>query len=233
MQVARRLGVGEGFNAIAARLRLRIEALEGGGLASFSATLRLAPLRNASTHSNAHSQLREPPKPSDPPRQYVPVGNHRVAITDVGPRQSPRVVVCLHGCPGTVYDYRYIGAILEQNSRVIRFDLPGHGETSRETVKSPDPGEQVRVVMATLAQLGLDRTSFFVVGHSVGTQVGPLMPCSKWKVSCRVKCQCCCGLRAGVTGIRKTVRSNRCSCLPSLSVLLPLLSHVPRAAGPA
>jgi pimeloyl-ACP methyl ester carboxylesterase len=40
----------------------------------------------------------------------------------------PATVVCLHGAPGSIFDWRYIAPGLTGNGhRVVRIDLPGHG----------------------------------------------------------------------------------------------------------
>jgi len=89
-----------------------------------------------------------------------------LAYTDVG--EGP-VIAALHGCPGSVRDWRWLGAALESRFRVIRLDLPGFGETPLSVM--PDAGFAARAhwVVDVLAQLGVTR--FAVMGHSAG---GPL-----------------------------------------------------------
>ena len=49
-----------------------------------------------------------------------------LAYTDEG---TGPVVLAIHGCPGSVRDWRWLGHPLASHFRLIRLDLPGFGET--------------------------------------------------------------------------------------------------------
>lgn len=86
--------------------------------------------------------------------------------TDVGEGVA---VLALHGAPGSVRDWRWLGPVLEPHLRLIRLDLPGFGATPVGTFPHPGFPERARFVVDVADALGLDR--FVVLGHSVG---GPL-----------------------------------------------------------
>jgi pimeloyl-ACP methyl ester carboxylesterase len=108
----------------------------------------------------------KPEHPSDPPRQHLRRPGGVVTYTDVG--RGP-ALVALHGCPGSVRDWRWLGAALEPHLRLIRLDLPGFGETPLEVFPDPSFEGRARFVLDVLADLDVQR--FAVMGHSAG---GPL-----------------------------------------------------------
>lgn len=107
-----------------------------------------------------------PETPSDPPIRWVDVRHGRMALTDVG--EGP-VVVALHGCPGSVRDWRWLGTVLEPELRLIRLDLPGFGQTPLATEPNASFEERARLVIEVLDALEVERAC--VMGHSAG---GPL-----------------------------------------------------------
>ena len=108
----------------------------------------------------------KPEHPSDPQRQHLRRPGGVVAYTDVG-RGPP--LVALHGCPGSVRDWRWLGAALEPHLRLVRLDLPGFGETPLEVFPDPSFEGRARWVLDVMAALDVHR--FAVMGHSAG---GPL-----------------------------------------------------------
>ena len=89
-----------------------------------------------------------------------------MAYTDHG---QGEVIVALHGCPGSVRDWRWLGAALEPHFRVIRIDLPGFGETPLTVMPDASFQARARWIVELMAQMGIPR--FAVMGHSAG---GPL-----------------------------------------------------------
>ncbi len=108
----------------------------------------------------------KPPTPSDPPRQTLHLSGGPVAYTDVG---SGPVVLALHGCPGSVRDFRWLGAALEPYTRFVRVDLPGFGETPLSTFRDASFEGRGRFLREVIESLGLERVT--PIGHSAG---GPL-----------------------------------------------------------
>ncbi len=111
---------------------------------------------------------------SDPLRhQALGAGGH-FAYTDEG--RGP-CIVALHGLPGSVRDFRYLGGALPRTVRLIRLDLPGFGGTPAQSggLSLEDRG---RFVVRALEALRIDRC--VLLGHSMGgsvaTQAAVLAP---------------------------------------------------------
>lgn len=104
--------------------------------------------------------------PSDPPILRCDAAGSPFSYTDVG--RGP-VVVAVHGLPGSVRDYRYLGAALEGRARLVRLDMPGFGGTPRSSAEGFDVESRARFVQRALAALAIDRC--VVVGHSMGGPV--------------------------------------------------------------
>jgi len=71
-----------------------------------------------------------PERPHDPEPQSLGVHSLPVTHTDEGTR--PPAIVLVHGLPGSVRDFRWLGAALRElapEARVVRLDMPGFGGT--------------------------------------------------------------------------------------------------------
>ncbi len=102
---------------------------------------------------------------TDPPLRTLPWRGGVLTYTDEGPPVAP-ALVCLHGLPGSVRDFRYLGPHLSPAVRLVRLDLPGFGgSTAHEPAITAFSG-RVEAVMALADHLGLAR--FAVLGHSMG-----------------------------------------------------------------
>lgn len=108
-----------------------------------------------------------PDAPSDPALRRIKVDGKPIIYTSEG--SGDHVVLGLHGCPGSVRDFRWMGPCLAPDVRFIRVDLPGFGKTPLSSF--PDPTFQGRAAWLTrfLDALAIGRAT--VVGHSAG---GPL-----------------------------------------------------------
>ena len=80
-------------------------------------------------------------------------------------------MVLIHGNTVSHRDFEASGLIdrLAVNHRVIAFDRPGYGHSSRPRDRLWTPSAQAALLQAALAQLGVERPS--VVGHSMGSMV--------------------------------------------------------------
>jgi pimeloyl-ACP methyl ester carboxylesterase len=85
-----------------------------------------------------------------------------VACTDVG---AGRPILCVHGLPGSSFDFRWLDAAIGDRARVIRVDLPGFGGTPLGDT-APTVAARTAVVAALIDALALD--DLVVVGHSFG-----------------------------------------------------------------
>lgn len=104
-----------------------------------------------------------PESPSDPEVRLLSIRGGVVAYTDVG--EGP-AVIAVHGLPGSVRDYRWLGAALEPRLRFVRIDLPASGGTPLQTLPSERPTQRAELVLRTLD--ALDISEAVVVGHSYG-----------------------------------------------------------------
>lgn len=108
-----------------------------------------------------------PERPSDPPRQHGWLGRGPFAYTDEG--EGP-AVVAIHGLPGSIRDYRWLGAALAEHPvRFIRLEHPGFGRTPRATGPGYHLADRVAFAVEAADAMGLER--FHVLGHSIGGPV--------------------------------------------------------------
>ena len=102
---------------------------------------------------------------SDPPLRVAAYRGGRLSYTDEGPPDAP-AVVALHGIPGSVRDFRYLGAALAPRLRLVRLDLPGFGGSAPIPAGVRSLEGRARAVRALADHLGLGR--YAVLGHSMG-----------------------------------------------------------------
>ena len=88
-----------------------------------------------------------------------------LTYTDEGPRDAP-ALVAVHGIPGSVRDFRYLGPQITHAMRLVRLDLPGFGGSAPETAGVRTFAGRVAAVRALADHLELAR--FAVLGHSMG-----------------------------------------------------------------
>lgn len=122
--------------------------------------------------------------PHDPLRRRIVIGGHSLtytyepAISADTCSPSP-LVVCIHGLPGSTYDYRYIGPVLSRaGAAVLRIDCPGHSESSRQlTADASGRAMAVALVRTILPALlpavqhnALPPSRMLLLGHSMGAE---------------------------------------------------------------
>lgn len=66
------------------------------------------------------------PTPTDPPVRILATSAGPIAVAEEGDPRAP-AVVCSHGLPGSVRDFRYLAPCLAERWRVVRVDMPGFG----------------------------------------------------------------------------------------------------------
>jgi pimeloyl-ACP methyl ester carboxylesterase len=107
-------------------------------------------------------------------REHPPAG-HVIDIDSVHLHYVERgegpPVVLLHGNMVSLDDFEASGLIdrLAQSHRVIAFDRPGFGHSTRPRDRLWTPAAQAALLHTALQHLGIERP--FVVGHSMGTLV--------------------------------------------------------------
>src|SRR4051812_19829252 len=91
------------------------------------------------------------------PSVFLNVAGMRVHMREAGPRDDGRPVVLLHGAGSSLHTWEGWAEALRSKRRVIRFDLSGFGLTG----PSPDGiygvEDDVRLVIAVLDHLGIER----------------------------------------------------------------------------
>lgn len=100
-----------------------------------------------------------------------PHGFHRVAYTEWGDPENPRVVVCVHGLTRLGRDFDDLARSLQSDYRVVCPDMPGRGRSDWLT----DRGDyQVPVYLSAAAALiaRLDVEQVDWVGTSMGGIIG-------------------------------------------------------------
>lgn len=106
---------------------------------------------------------------ADPDSRFVQLGELNVHYKEQG--EGEPALVLLHGFGASLFSWREVMAPLAAYGRVIAFDRPAFGLTSRplpqDWTENPyTPEAQVRLVVALLDALGIDQA--ILVGNSAG-----------------------------------------------------------------
>ena len=99
-----------------------------------------------------------------------PSGLHRMAYTEWGARDNPRVLICVHGLTRNGRDFDALAEAMSGHYRVICPDVVGRGQSGRLR----DPGgygipQYVADMVTLIARLNVDSV------HWVGTSMGGLI----------------------------------------------------------
>ena len=101
-------------------------------------------------------------------------GFHRIAYTEWGARDNPRVLLCVHGLTRNGRDFDFLAAALEAGYRVICPDMAGRGASGWLADSRGYGYQQYCADMAALiARLGASEVDW--LGTSMGGIVGMLM----------------------------------------------------------
>lgn len=103
-----------------------------------------------------------------PAGKFIDIDGTRLHYVDRG--EGP-VVVLLHGNGMTLQDFEVSGVLglAAEHHRVLAFDRPGFGYSSRPRSTLWTPTAQAEIIARALAQLGVERA--VVLGHSWGAMV--------------------------------------------------------------
>lgn len=100
-----------------------------------------------------------------------PSGLHRMAYTEWGDRDNPRVLVCVHGLTRNGRDFDALAGALAADYRVVCPDVVGRGQSGRLRDPAGYGIAQYAADMVTLiARLGVDRVDW--IGTSMGGLIG-------------------------------------------------------------
>lgn len=93
----------------------------------------------------------------------------RLHVRDDGPRTGPALIM-LHGFGSSLHTYEAWARALQDDFRVVRFDLPGSG------LSPPDPSgdytdmRSIEIILALMDTLDIARAS--LIGNSIGGRIG-------------------------------------------------------------
>lgn len=100
-----------------------------------------------------------------------PSGLYRMAYTEWGERDNPRVLVCVHGLTRNSRDFDDLAAALAGHCRVVCPDVAGRGLSDRlRDAASYDIPQYVADMMTLLARLDVERVDW--LGTSMGGLIG-------------------------------------------------------------
>lgn len=131
-----------------------------------------AALGAAATAAWVESRARQAERDHPPTGKFIDIDGVRLHYVERG--EGPPVVL-LHGNTVTHADFIASGLMdrLAARHRVIAFDRPGFGHSSRPRDRLWTPSAQAKVLRAALERLGVERP--VVVGHSMGAMVALAM----------------------------------------------------------
>ena len=110
--------------------------------------------------------MSHPEHPSDPPTRILDLPAGPVGYTSVG--DGPPLIA-VHGGPGNVRDWRWLGPVVEPSLRFIRLDMPGFAATPLSVCPDPTAPARAAFVLEVADALGLEQ--FAVMGHSLGGSI--------------------------------------------------------------
>ncbi|WP_336945859.1 acetoin dehydrogenase dihydrolipoyllysine-residue acetyltransferase subunit [Asaia sp. HN010] len=104
-----------------------------------------------------------------PANTVIAVGPLKLRVQDSGIAQPGRLpVILIHGFAGSLDNWMLVQPALAEITRVIAFDLPGHGESSK-SVGDGTVASLAQVTQALLEAISIEKAH--VVGHSLGGAV--------------------------------------------------------------
>ena len=99
-----------------------------------------------------------------PPGKFIEIDGNRIHYVDRG---QGRPIVFVHGLGGTQFHFtKSLFDLLDKDFRLIAFDRPGSGFSTRRGDTPASTSEQAAFVARFIDRLGLDRP--LLVGHSLG-----------------------------------------------------------------
>jgi pimeloyl-ACP methyl ester carboxylesterase len=99
----------------------------------------------------------------------IAVGGGRLHYAEMGDGEP---LIVLHKLAGWLADWRHVAPALARQSRVIAFDLPGHGDS---VMYGPPPyiqsvAQSAAMLLAALDDMGIERCN--IAGNSLGGLIG-------------------------------------------------------------
>ena len=112
------------------------------------------------------------PRFASPPSAFLNVAGMKVHMRDEGPRDDPSPIVLLHGSAASLHTWDGWAEALRSSRRVVRFDLPGFGLTGPSPDGKYSIDNAIRLLIAILDQLAIERAPFSAAIRSAGSSPG-------------------------------------------------------------
>jgi len=103
-------------------------------------------------------------------KKLINIGGRQICYLERG---TGTPVILLHGCPFSMYEWRYVTSALETNFRVIVPDLLGLGDTPVRLDEDYRLPESVKMVQGLMDHLGIKSARF--IGHDHGGAIVQLL----------------------------------------------------------
>lgn len=105
------------------------------------------------------------PVPSDPQYRFTAYAGKRLAYSLEG-ESHEQAILLVHGIPGSIADFRYLGPLLSERLRVYRLEMPGFGQSEMRSLRQSNLTGRSDAILGFADSLGLER--FMLLGHSMG-----------------------------------------------------------------
>lgn len=107
--------------------------------------------------------------------ELINVTGGRLRVIDIGPKESAHPpVVLLHGASSNLESMRQpLGDVLAKDRRVILIDRPGHGWSTRDSLRTSTPALQAAMIDEALGKMNI--ASAIIVGHSWAGALAPAL----------------------------------------------------------
>lgn len=102
------------------------------------------------------------------PGDLMDVAGMRLHVRDRGPRAAPAVIM-IHGTASHLQSWDDWAAGLQDNFRVVRIDLPGHGLSEPDPTGNYSDERSVKLLLALMDRLGIEEAS--LIGSSLGGRI--------------------------------------------------------------
>ncbi len=102
------------------------------------------------------------------PEDMRAVAGTRLHIRDTGPREA-RAVVMIHGVASSLHTWEGWAQALDDDFRVIRFDLPGSGLSPPDPTGDYTDARSIDLLSGLMDDLGVERAA--IIGNSLGGRI--------------------------------------------------------------
>ncbi len=102
------------------------------------------------------------------PADMRKIAGTRLHVRDTGPRDA-RAVIMIHGVASSLHTWQPWATALEDEFRVIRFDLPGSGLSPPDPTGEYTDARTVLILNALMDDLGVARAA--IIGNSLGGRI--------------------------------------------------------------